>query len=104
MFIERLYTKLGAPPESSIAIRVSHGGFKGRTLTSASQNRSIRARMSSESESTSEIVTVLGDMQENRVEDVRRVLEPMFMLFDYMQFNVEVYDDIIRRFERGEVS
>ena len=43
-------------------------------------------------------------MQETRVEDVRKILEPMFMLFDFMQFNVEVYEDIVRSFENGRVS
>ncbi len=103
MFAERLYNKLGAPPESRIAIRVSHSGFKGRTLTSASQNRSLLPRTSSESYSSSEFIAVLGNMRETRVEDVRRVLEPMFMLFDYMQFNVDVYEDIVRSFEIGRV-
>ena len=103
MFAERLYNKLGAPPESTIAIRISHRGLKGRTLTSASQNRSLLPRTSNESYSSSEFIAVLGNMRETRVEDVRRVLEPMFMLFDYMQFNVEVYEDIVRSFEIGRV-
>ena len=103
MFVERLYTKLGAPPESRIAVRFSHTDLKGRALTSASPNRSILSRKSNETESSSEIVTVLGSMQETRVDDVRKILAPMFMLFDYMQFNVEVYEDIVRNFELGRV-
>ena len=42
-------------------------------------------------------------MGETRVDDVRKILEPMFMLFDFMQFNSAVYDDIVRNFERGIV-
>lgn len=104
MFTERLYTTLGAPPDSNIAIRISHVGLQGRTLTSASQNRWLHPRKSHEAQSWSEIVTTLGDMQKNRVDDVRRILEPMFMLFDFMQFNVEVYEDIVRNFEAGRVG
>jgi hypothetical protein len=104
MFIERLYTKLGVPPEVRITIRVSHSGLKGRTLNSASPNRSVFARTSNEGDTSAEIVAILGHMQETRVEDVRKILEPMFMLFDFMQFNVEVYDDIVRSFESGRVS
>jgi hypothetical protein len=56
-----------------------------------------------ENESTSEITTVLGTMSETRVDDVRNILERMFMLFGFMQFNVAVYDEIVRNFERGIV-
>jgi hypothetical protein len=40
-------------------------------------------------------------MSETLVDDVRKLVEPMFTLFDFMQFNVAVYDDIVRSFERG---
>jgi TIR domain len=103
MFIERLYTKLGVPPESKIEMRVSHAGFKGRALTSASPNRIVFPRTSLEGESSMELVTVLGNMHETRVEDVRRLLAPMFALFDYAQFNLEVFEDIVRSFEAGRI-
>ena len=41
--------------------------------------------------------------KETLVEDVRRITEPMFMLFDYSTFEGSVYADIVRRFEKGEV-
>ena len=43
-------------------------------------------------------------MHETRVNDVRRVLEPMFMLFDFTQIDASVYEEIVRNFERGKVS
>jgi hypothetical protein len=103
MFLERLYSKLGAPPDSRVAISVSHRGLVGRTLSSASPNRSVFPRTSRDEASSSELVTVLGTMQQTRVEDVRRILAPMFMLFDYTDFNMEVYEDIVRNFEAGRV-
>jgi TIR domain len=103
MFIERLYAALGAHPDSKVAIRVVHRGLNDRTLSSASSYRNVSPRKSSESQSSSELVTVLGTMHETRVTDVRKLLDPMFMLFDFMQFNVEVYDDIVRSFEEGRV-
>lgn len=103
IFAERLYTKLGAPPESRVAFRFTHEGLGGRTLTSASSNRSIVPRSSNEGRSLSEFTGVLGELQKSRVEDVRKVLEPMFMLFDFMQFNNEVYEDLVRSFEAGKI-
>jgi len=103
MFAERLYTKLGAPPETRMAFRFTHGGLDGRTLASASSNRSVFARSSNESRSSAEFTGILGDLQKSRVGDVRKILEPMFMLFDFMQFNDEVYEDIVRSFEVGRI-
>ncbi|PDT73634.1 toll/interleukin-1 receptor domain-containing protein [Bradyrhizobium sp. C9] len=103
MFAERLYTKLGAPPETRIAFRVTHGGLGGRTLTSASPNRSVFPRPSTENLSSSEFVGVLANLHKSRVDDVRKILEPMFMLFDFMQFTDEVYEDIVRSFEDGRI-
>ena len=56
-----------------------------------------------EDESISEITTILGTMSETRVDDVRNIVEPLFMLFDFMEFNTTVYEDIVRSFERGIV-
>jgi len=104
MFLESLYSKLGVPPNAKVEIQVTHGGLKGRELSSASSYRLMFSRgPAEENESMSEITTTLGSMSETRVDDVRRILEPMFMLFDFMQFNSSVYDDIVRKFERGIV-
>src|SRR5216683_6663317 len=104
MFIENLYGKLGVPLESRVGIQITHRGLKGRELSSASSNRHLFSRGSAEeNESTSEVTTILGTMSETRVDDVRAILEPMFILFNFMEFNVSVYDDIVRNFERGIV-
>lgn len=104
MFVENLYGKLGIPPDAQVGIQITHGGLKGRELSSASSNRHMFSRGSAdEDESTSDITTILGTMSKTRVDDVRKILEPMFMLFGFMEFNVSVYDDIVRNFERGIV-
>jgi len=105
MFLERLYNKLGAPSESQVKIRVTHKGFKGRTLSSASPNRSLfRSRRTSEDVSSFEFCAALGDMRSTRVDDVKNILAPMFVLFDYMELSTDVYADIVTKFEAGRVS
>jgi hypothetical protein len=102
MFLESLYKKLGVPPEAKVEIQVTHRGLEGRQLNSASSNRRLFSRgPANENESTSEVTTVLGKMNETRVGDVKNIVEPMFMLFEFMEFNTAVYDDIVRNFERG---
>lgn len=104
MFVENLYKKLGAASATQIELSVSHQGTLGRKLKSASINRYVSLERSTKEDSSSyKIVTTLGKMHETRVDDVRKLLEPLFILFDFMEFNSEVYEDIVRRFEKGEV-
>jgi hypothetical protein len=105
MFVQNLYIKLGMPPETKILVMVEHGGLKGRTLTSASRNRLIHWRKTAEEEkSKAELSVILGQMHKTRVNDVRQVLEQMFVLFDFAQIDPSVYEEIVRNFERGRVS
>lgn len=103
MFASNLYTNLGVAPESQLSVRVAHRGLAGRTLTSAG-NRHVLPTVSHEAVSESEIVVVVGRMRETLVDDVRRLVEPMFMLFEFQEFTPEIYNDIVRRFEKGETS
>ena len=104
MFAENLYSKLGAPTDSKVSLRVTHHGFGGRSLIAASASRHLRPRVAKENDCASEISTELGAMKESRVEDVKRLLEPFFMLFDFQQFDAKVYDDIVRNFENGRIG
>jgi hypothetical protein len=105
LFVSRLYTTLGAARDARISARFTHTGLAGRVLKSAGINRSLSAQPTSrEAVSETETVIVLGDIQDALVDEVRRICEPMFMLFDFQEFAPQVYEDIVRRFEAGEVT
>ncbi|MEV8472395.1 toll/interleukin-1 receptor domain-containing protein [Ralstonia sp. UNC404CL21Col] len=103
MFASNFYSNLGVPPEATLSIRVSHHGLAGRTLSSTG-SRLVFPRVCHEDISQSEIVVVLGKIKETIVDDVRRIVEPLFLLFEFQEFGAEIYEDIVRRFIRGEVS
>jgi hypothetical protein len=103
MFAEKLYSTLGVPPEASVVARISHYGLDGRTLGSASSRRYVIPAVSIENESSSEVETMLGQMKQTRVADVKKPLEPMFMLFEFREFNEQVYEEIVRSFESGRI-
>jgi hypothetical protein len=42
-------------------------------------------------------------MKQTRVADVKKPLEPMFMLFDFRAFSGQVYEEIVRNFENGRI-
>lgn len=103
MFASNLYLNLGVSPDAQLSIRVAHRGLKGRALTAVG-NRHMFPRTSHEAVAESEVVVVLGKMRETLVDDARRLVEPMFMLFEFMEFEPAIYEDIVRRFEKGETS
>lgn len=103
LFASRLYTTLGAAPDAKMSARFTHTGLSGRMLKSASGNRSLSTQPTSlEAVSETEAVIVLGDIHTALVDEVRRVCEPMFMLFDFQELAPQVYEDIVRRFVAGE--
>lgn len=104
LFASNLYTNLGVPPDARLSIRVTHRGLAGRSLTSSSPNRHIFPKTTREAQSETDIVVVLGAMKDTLVDDVRRVAEPLFMLFDFQELQPQIYNDIVRRFEQGNVS
>ena len=104
LFASNLYTHLGASADANLSVRVSHRGLAGRTLSSAGANRHVFPKVSHESTSESEITVALGKMKETLVDDVRRIVEPLFMLFEFQEFAETIYTDIVRRFEKGETS
>jgi TIR domain-containing protein len=103
MFASNLYNALGAAPDARISARFTHSGLAGRTLKSAGTYRWLLTdRKAHDQTSETETVIVLGDVKSALVDEVRRVCAPMFMLFDFQEFEPEVYEDIVRRFEKGE--
>jgi hypothetical protein len=104
LFASGLYSNLGAPPEARLSFRVAHRGLTGRTLAGTGGRRYISPKKCYESSSETEIVVILGSVHEALVGDVKRLLEPMFMLFEFTQFDESVYTDIVRRFEQGQAT
>lgn len=104
LFAHALYAKLGVPPEANLSVRIAHRGLAGRTLTSAGQTRRVMPKQCYEASAESEIVTRIGTIPDTLVDDVQRLLEPLFMLFEFAKFQPSVYQDIVRRFEKGEAT
>lgn len=103
MFASNLYTALGVAPETRLGIRVTHRGLAGRQLTSAGGNRFVWPSPPTEAdESKSEIVLAVGSIMETIVDDVRRLTAPLFVLFNFQEFNEAVYRDIVERFVKGQ--
>lgn len=105
MFADKFYTALGTDPDAKISARFTHSGLAGRTPKSASPNRQLSTSPTShERSSETETVIALGNIHNALVDEVQRICASMFMLFDFREFAPKVYEDIVRRFEKGEAT
>lgn len=102
LFAANLYDALGAPGDTKLSIRVAHRGIAGRTLSSSNPMRGrFFPRTTQVDESQVEIVEETGRLRDNIVADVRKITEPLFMLFDFTEFDAKVYEEIITSFVNG---
>jgi hypothetical protein len=104
LFASKLYNNLGVNSEEPITARVAHRGLSGRTLGSSNRDRDIYPSRTAESNSQTEISTLVGSLRANIVDYVKQILDPMFALFDFQTIDEGVYRDIIERFIQGHVT
>ena len=104
MFAARLYRELGVTEEAKLSVRVSHLGLTNRELSSSSPMRHVFPRTTTADRSETELVEHVGSIEPHLVSHVKQILAPLFMLFDFMEFGDEVYEDIVSRFARGDSS
>ncbi len=105
LFAANLYEALGAPDDTKLSIRVTHRGIAGRTLSSSNPMRGLfLPRKAQADESQVEIVEEIGRLRDNIVANVRKITEPLFMLFDFVEFDAKVYEEIITSFVNGRAT
>lgn len=99
LYCARLYDRLGVDRSLKVNIIVRHGGLKNRVINRAnSKYIFFEDRSTTEDESTSEIRIKIEEIETNLTSLVKQVLAPMFMLFDYLEFQDEVYENIVTDF------
>lgn len=104
LFVSNLYGHLGVIPEARLSVRIGHRGLNGRTITSASSNRHVWPAKSAEDRAEAQTVDTVHGLRERLVDHVISVAAPIFMLFDFKQFERSIYEDIVTKFSRGHVS
>jgi len=104
MFAARLYRGLGVTDEARLSIRITHLGLANRVLSSSTPMRHVFPRSTTAELSQTEIVEHVGSIEPQLVAHVKQILAPLFMLFDFVEFGDEVYEDIVSRFARGDSS
>jgi hypothetical protein len=105
MFCKNLYTNLALSDDATIALHVAHLGLKGRILsTSNSARRLYPSSTTTEDIVETEITVRLGDMPTRLVDDVVRLAGPLFMVFDFQEFQRQIYEGLVSDFLAGKVT
>jgi len=105
LYCLRLYAALGVDRASELSIGIEHRGLRGRTLGASSNTRDVGIpRRASENGSAVVVSGTLDEFEAHLVDKVKEILSPLFILFDFFELSDAVYEDIVSRFLKGEVS
>jgi hypothetical protein len=105
MFLSRLYSRLEVPDSEQVLVNVTHGGLKGRELKTANPNRMMfERRASSEDSVTGSVTCTVAELESKLVEQVKALLEPLFVLFDFFELGDPVWAEIVNKFVDGKTS
>jgi hypothetical protein len=105
LFLAGLYGRqLNMADATAVRVELTHGGLVGRRL-SAVGSRTLRTRGACMEETAeSELLTTVGELNLRLVDNVKALLAPMFVLFDFAEIADSVWTDIVERFIAGEIS
>ncbi len=104
LYCARLYNLLGIDPTVHVNIAIRHGGLKGRVLTAIGGRRVFDWGKCSEDEAEFEVHSSISGLESNLVDLVKQITSPLFVLFDFTEFNDSIYQDIVDKFVAGRVT
>lgn len=105
MFCKNLYTNLALTDEATIAIQIAHHGLQARTLSTSNRARMLYpSKTTTEDTVKTEITVRLADMPDELVNNVIRLTEPLFMVFDFQEFHRQIYEGLVSDFLAGKVT
>ena len=101
-----LYKALGVDPGTHVEMTVRYGGLRGRRLTASSISWIDIAHGENLHEDMVRISPItfrLGDVETDIVDLVRKLCEPLFVIFDYSSVPEDIYRQIVTDFMKGKV-
>jgi len=87
-------------------MRITHGGLQGRVLT-ASVTRAFTMLFKDstrENQVSTEIEFLLANVEADLIDLVKRLAEPLFLIFNFGHFEHQIYEQIITDFVAGKVT
>lgn len=104
LYLHKLHSYLSGVDERELKLQIRYEGIKGRQLANANPRRMIFSKQTESNSSTTEITVAISEIEENLTRVVQQLTAPLFEQFDFQTFADEVYEDIVIRYSRGEIS
>lgn len=99
LLLARVYRRLDASDTDQVTVRFCHSGLAGRTLRAASRSRDMWGeRKSTEDVVESSTTTTLADLESNLVSHVKKIVDPLFMMFEFFELSDPVLEGIVNEF------
>ncbi len=104
LYSARLYSRLEIDPTTVVNIVIRHGGLNGRILGAANTNRMMHERIPcAETEVETEVATQLSRIESELVILVKKLVTPLFTLFDYFELSDQILEEIVNAYVEGRI-
>jgi hypothetical protein len=104
LFLTRLYLRLDVSGSALVEVNLRHAGLSGRTLSSVGSRRLSVGGSCTEDEITSTLSCDVASLDADLHENVKGLIGPVFVLFDFFELGDDVLDDIVDKFVDGKVT
>lgn len=103
LYLARFYSGIKAPPDSPMSIGIRHGGLKDRILTAAGRRHIFHEYKSIEDEIYAEVETSLDRIEPDLVDLLQKIVQPLFVVFDYFSIDRNILEEIVNNYVAGKV-
>lgn len=103
LLLARLYRRLGLAETDRIAVSIRHQGLAGRTIRAAAPGRHLRQQSTREDCVESTITATLAELERDLTAYVRQVIDPLFVVFDFLQIGEEIVSELVEDFVGGQI-
>ncbi len=104
LFLTRLYLRLDVSGSALVEITLRHAGLNGRTISAVGSRRLTHGGSSAEDEITTTLACNVAALDAELPENVKALIGPVFVLFDFFEIGDTVLDDIVEKFVDGKVT
>ena len=102
-----VYRVLGVDPNAHVEVAVRYAGLRGRILRPYDEARYlgvVAGENTLEDEVSTAVIFRLGAIDSLMVQTVRKLCEPLFVVFNFATVPTEIYKQIVTDFVNGKVS
>jgi hypothetical protein len=103
IFLVRLYRRLDASDTDQVTVSVRHAGLSTRTLRAGNQLRMTDPRTTTEDHSDAGFTTSLAELETDLFTYVKRIVQPLFVIFEFFDPDEGVLREIVEAYVAGRV-